>query len=54
VKGTCKAWAKIRIETGVLEEDEHVTDLDLHFIKPDGTGEVAIPTKVTQRSKLAK
>jgi hypothetical protein len=52
--GTCRAWAKIRVETGLLEEDEHVTDLDLHFVKPDGTGEVPIPTKVTQKSKLVK
>jgi hypothetical protein len=51
VSGSCKGWARIRVDTGVLEEDEHVTDLDLHFRKPEGGGEVAIPTKVTQRTK---
>ena len=49
--GACKAWARVVVETGVLEEEEHVTDLDLHFIKPDGSGEVPIPTKVTLRTK---
>jgi hypothetical protein len=52
--GTCKAWAKVQVETGILEEEEHVTDLDLHFVKPDGTGEVAIPTRITLRSKLVR
>ncbi len=51
-KGTCRAWASIRIDTGAMEEDDHVTDLDLYFLKPDGKGEVAIPTKVIQRSVL--
>lgn len=49
--GACKAWARVVVETGVLEEEEHVTDLDLHFVKPDGSGEVPIPTKVTLRTK---
>ena len=53
-KGACKGWARIDVETGVLEEDEHVTELDLYFVKPDGKGEVAIPTKVTLRSKLVR
>lgn len=49
--GACRAWAMVRVETGVLEEEEHVTDLDLHFVKPDGSGEIPIPTKVTLRTK---
>jgi hypothetical protein len=53
-KGVCRAWAKVEVETGILLEDEHVTDLDLTFIKPDGKGEVAIPQKVTLRSKLVR
>jgi hypothetical protein len=53
-KGTCRAWARIDVETGVLEEDEHVTDLDLHFLPPGDKPEVAIPTKVTLRSKRVK
>jgi hypothetical protein len=51
-KGTCRAWARIRVDTGVVEEEEHLTELDLHFVRPDGKGEVPIPTKVIQRSKL--
>jgi hypothetical protein len=50
-KGTCKAWATVRVETGVLEESEHVTDLDLVFLRPDGKGEIPIPVKVTLKVK---
>lgn len=53
-KGLCKAWAKVEVETGLLLEDEHVTDLDLVFLRPGGKGEMAIPQKVTQRSKLVR
>lgn len=49
VKGSVKAWVKVRAETGVLEEAERVTDLDLYFVKPDGSGEIPIPLKVTQK-----
>jgi hypothetical protein len=50
-RGACKAWSRITVETGRLEEDEHVTDLDLFYVKPDGSGEIPMPTKVTQRTK---
>lgn len=53
-KGTCKAWARIETETGVLLEDEHVTDLDLFFLPPGGKPEMAIPQRITQRSKLVR
>ena len=53
-RGSCKASARIAVETGCLEEDEHVTDLDLQFVKPDGTGGIPVPTKITMRTKLVR
>ncbi len=53
-RGVCTGWARISVEKGVLLEDEHRTVLDLHFVKPDGTGEVPLPTTVTQSTKLLK
>jgi hypothetical protein len=53
-EGVARAWATVRVETGALEEEEHVTELDLHFLKPGGKGEVPIPTKITLRSKLVR
>ena len=53
-RGVCRGWARIRVEDGRLLEDEHVTDLDLRFVRPDGSGEVPIPQKVTQRTKLVE
>ncbi len=53
-KGSCRAWERIRVDTGVVLESEHETTLDLAFVRPDGKGEVPIPTKVVQRAKLLR
>ena len=50
-RGTCRAHSLTDAASGVLEEDEHVTELDLVYLPPDGKGEVPLPTKVTQRTK---
>ncbi len=51
-RGVCRGFARISVEKGTLLEDEHRTELDLFFVKPDGTGETPIPTTVTQSTKL--
>lgn len=51
-RGVFKGWARIALEKGVLEEDEHRTELSLFYVKPDGSGELAIPQTVTQSTKL--
>jgi len=53
-KGTCRAWARIETATGRLLEDEHVTELDLRFLPPDGSAEVPIPAKQTRSLRLLK
>ena len=54
VRGTCRGFARIETATGRLLEDEHVTELDLHFTRPDGGGEVPIPSKATRRLRLLR
>ena len=54
VRGTCRGFARIEVATGRLLEDEHVMELDLHFTRPDGKGEVPVPCKATRRLKLIK
>ena len=53
-KGECRAWARIETASGRLLADEHATDLDLYFVRPDGKGEVPIPTKVVQGTKTVE
>ncbi len=49
-KGTCRGFAKIRLEDGRLEDSELVTDLDLYWVKLGGAGEVPIGSHVVQRT----
>ena len=53
-RGVFHAWARIGIGKGVLEEDEHVTELDLVFLGKDGKGETPLPTKVTRSTRLIR
>jgi hypothetical protein len=53
-RGTCRAWERIETATGRLLEDEHVTDLDLRWLPPDGSKEIPIPAKRTRRMKLLR
>jgi hypothetical protein len=50
VKGTATGWVRIRLADGALLEDEHVTDLDLRYVKPEGT-EVPTPLRTLRRTR---
>jgi len=53
-RGVFKGWARVAVDKGILEEDEHRTELSLFFVKPDGSGEVPISQTVTQATRLVR